>query len=90
MIPMKVMHNTWLIDTLRKSGIIIGEPSYLGASPDGVLLDESHQVIGRYTGNQMPIVRTVSEACEQFDNFYLTKKDDKFALKSNHVYFYQV
>ena len=32
--------------TLHKSGIYIGNPAYLGASPDGVVVDKSCTVIG--------------------------------------------
>jgi len=32
--------------TLRKSGIYIGQPAYLGASPDGVLVNDADTIFG--------------------------------------------
>ena len=78
--------------TVQKSGIIIGNPSYLGASPDGVLVDRSGQLMGiveikcPYSAAKL----TVTEACEQLDKFYLSKRDGKFVLDCNHAYFYQI
>ena len=77
---------------LRKSGIIIGEPSYLGASPDGILVDKSGQIQGiieikcPYSAAKL----TVREACEQLDKFYLHIEDGTFVLDCTHVYFYQI
>lgn len=78
--------------SLRKSGIIIGVPSYLGASPDGVLVDRSGQIKGiveikcPYSAAKL----TVKEACEQLDKFYLHIEDGNFVLDCTHAYFYQV
>ena len=78
--------------SLRKSGIFIGNPSYLGASPDGILVDESKHIVGiveikcPYSAAKL----TIAEACEQLDRFYLSKHNDSFILDRNHVYFYQV
>ena len=77
---------------LRKSGIIIGKPSYLGASPDGVLVDRSGHIKGiveikcPYSAAKL----TVREACEQLDKFYLYIEDGNFVLDCTHAYFYQV
>lgn len=37
--------------TLRKCGVVIGNPSYLAASPDGVLVDQSGKI-----SDQMPFL----------------------------------
>ena len=37
-------HHPYL--TLRKSGMYIGEPGYLGASPDGILVNDNNIVCG--------------------------------------------
>lgn len=78
--------------TLKKSGLIIGETPYLGASPDGILTNESGNIVGLleikcpFSAAKL----TVSEACEQLDKFYIHKNDDGCSLDSSHTYYYQV
>ena len=59
---------------LKKSGIVIGDVPYLAASPDGVLTDESGKVQGiiEIKCPHSAAKLTISEACEELDNFYLT------------------
>ena len=56
--------------------------SYLGASPDGVLVDKSDP----YSAAKL----TVREACDQLDKFYLHIENGTFVLDCTHVHFYQV
>ena len=77
---------------LSKSGVVIGDIPYLAASPDGVLIDESGEVRGMikikcpYSAAKL----TVNEACEQLDNIYLSKVEEKFVLQANHLYYFQI
>ena len=89
-------YEKWLLDhsnlKLKKSGIRIGEPPYLGASPDGILEDTEGNLSGiieikcPYSAANL----TVREACEKLDNFYCYIDDNDIKLKTKHVYFYQV
>jgi len=72
--------------------LIIGETPYLGASPDGILINESGKIVGLleikcpFSAAKL----TVSEACEQLDKFYIHKNNDGCSLDSSHTYYYQV
>ena len=79
--------------TLHKCGFYTGNPAYLGASPDGVLVDESDTVIGiikikcPYSAAKL----TVREACIHCSDFYCSLNDDgEVKLNNNHAYYYQV
>jgi len=78
---------------LEKSGLIIGELPYLGASPDSILINQSKELVGllEIKSPFSAAKLTVSEACEQLDKFYLHKDDNgTYSLDPNHAYFYQV
>ena len=75
--------------SLRKSGIFIGNPSYLGASPDGILVDESKHIVG-IVEIKCPYSAAKLTIAEALDRFYLSKHNDSFILDCNHIYFYQV
>ena len=77
---------------LRKSGIVIGDIPYLPTSPDEILIDESGEVteIIEIKCLFSAAKLTVSEACEELGNFYLSKVEEQFILLSNHSYFYQI
>ena len=78
---------------LRKAGIYIGNPPYLGASPDGILED--------HLGNPSGVIEikcpysavslTVREACKGLDDFYCFIDDDGcIKLNINHIYYFQI
>ena len=78
---------------LQKAGFVVGDPAYLGASPDGVLLDGTGSLKGiieikcPYSAANI----TVQEACTMLDDFYCYIDDgNNVRLNSNHRYFYQV
>ena len=79
--------------TLRKSGIYIGQPAYLGASPDGVLVNDVDTISGiieikcPFSAAKL----TVREACTQCNDFYFyVDENDQLNLKETHPYYYQV
>ena len=79
--------------TLRKSGMYIGEPGYLGASPDGILVNDTNTICGileikcPYSAAKL----TVKEACSLCNDFYCYLNDNGgLNLKENHAYYYQV
>ena len=79
--------------SLRKSGMYIGNPAYLGASPDGVLVDESGTVTGiieikcPYSAAKL----TVQEACSYCSDFYCYVNDNgEVKLNDNHAHYFQV
>ena len=78
---------------LQKSGFVIGEPSFLGASPDGTLVDESgkiHSII-EIKCPYSTAGLTVKKACKQCKGFYCSVNDDGLVtLDSDHMYYYQV
>ena len=76
---------------LKKSDIVIGDVPYLAASPDGVLTDESGEVQGiiEIKCPHSAAKLTISEACEELDNFYLAKVEGKLVLECNHLYFFK-
>ena len=78
---------------LRKSGFYIGDPAYLGASPDGILEDTNGNLFGileikcPYSAANL----SVREACGTLDDFYCYIDDnDDIKLNVNHVYYFQV
>ena len=78
---------------LQKTGFVVGDPAYLGESPDGVLLEGTGSLKGiieikcLYSAANI----TVQEACTMLDDFYCYIDDDNnVRLNSNHRYFYQV
>ena len=78
---------------LQKAGFVVGDPTYLGASPDGMLLDDTGSLKGiieikcPYSAANI----TVREACTMLDDFYCYIDDDNtIRLRSNHHYFYQL
>ena len=77
---------------LRKAGFYVGDPAYLGASPDGILLDETGQVMGiieikcPYSAANL----TVKEACEQLSTFYCSWNTDSIQLNTSHMYYFQI
>lgn len=79
--------------TLRKAGFVVGDPAYLGASPDGALLDDAGVLKGiieiKCPYSAMNV--TVREACTMLNDFYCFLDDNNdLRLKSNHAYYYQV
>ena len=71
-----------------------GQPGYLGASPDGVLIDVETGVVHGIIEIKCPYSAaklTVREACDQCAEFYCNLDDaGQINLDSNHVYYYQV
>ena len=80
--------------TLQTAGFYVGQPGYLGASPDGVLIDEQTGVVHGIIEIKCPYSAaklTVREACDQCTEFYCSLDDTgHINLDSNHVYYYQV
>jgi len=80
---------------LQTAGFYIGQPGYLGASPDGVLIDAQTGVVHGIIEIKCPYSAaklTIREACDQCDEFYcsLDNNTGQINLDSNHVYYYQV
>jgi len=77
---------------LRKAGFYVGDPAYLEASPDGILLDQTGQVMGiieikcPYSAANL----TVKEACEQLSTFYCSWDTDCIQLNTSHIYYFQI
>ena len=76
-------------ETVRKAGFYIGEPSFLGASPDGIVeMVDGLKIIEikcSYSVRDM----TIEEACGK-NGFYCTLENDLLHLNQEHVYYYQV
>ena len=78
--------------SLRKCGLMIGNPAYLAASPDGVLVDQSVRTPGiieikcPFSASKL----SVREACTQLPNFYCSEVDGELVLHDDHIYYYQV
>ena len=73
--------------SLRKCGLIIGNPAYLAASPDGVLGDQ----LGKTSGIEVKCPLSASkfsvrEACTQLPNFYCSEVGDELVLHNDHAY----
>ena len=70
---------------------MIGNPAYLAASPDGVLVDQSGRTPGiieikcPFSASKL----SVREACTQLPNFYCSEVDGELVLH-DHIYYYQV
>ena len=76
-------------NNLRKAGFYIGEQSYLGASPDGVLeMSEGLKVLEIKCPYSVKDI-TVEEACTKRE-FYCTLEDGQLCLNQTHAYYYQV
>ena len=77
-------------ETIRKAGFYIGNPCFIGASPDGVIEVE---------GNVRKVIEikcpfsfrncSVEEACTKKE-FYCTMEDNLLHLKKTHLYYYQI
>jgi len=72
---------------LQKAGFMVGDPAYLGASPDGIFLDDTSILKGiieikcPYSAANI----TVCEACIMLDDFYCFIDDsDYLRLHSDH------
>lgn len=78
---------------LRKSGFYIGDPAYLGASPDGVLEDTEGNLYG-IIEIKCPFSAanlSVREACTMLDDFYCyTDENNDIKLNVKHKYYFQV
>ena len=76
-------------ETVRKAGFYIGNPSFLGASPDGIVETTTSikiiEIKCPYSFRDL----TVEEACTK-KGFYCALDDDKVRLKLNHLYYYQI
>ena len=78
-------------NTMRKSGFYIGEPSFLGASPDSIIETDDgkcHKIIEikcPYSFRDS----SVEEACSK-GGFYCTMEDGVLCLKRDHLYYYQI
>lgn len=78
---------------LRKSGFYIGNPAYLGDSPDGILEDTSGDLCGILEIKCPYFAANISvrEACSTLDDFYCNiNDDDKIKLDVSHVYYFPV
>ena len=70
--------------TLQTAGFYIGQPGYLGASPDGVLIDEQTGVVHGIIEIKCPYSAaklTVREACDQCTEFYCSFRLEPIMLK---------
>ena len=74
---------------IRKAGFYIGEPSFLGASPDGVIEGSDNLKIIEIKCPYSIRDLEVEEACTKTD-FYCTLNNGLFHLKRNHQYYHQV
>ena len=77
-------------ETIRKAGFYIGKPSFLGASPDGVIEIDGkyHKIIEikcPYSFRDL----SLEEACSK-GGFYCTMEDGMLHLKKDHLYYYQI
>ena len=76
-------------EAVRKAGFYIGDPSFLGASPDGVVeTTTGFKIIEIKCPNSYTDL-TVKEACTK-KGFYCTLDDDKVHLKLDHLYYSQI
>ena len=75
--------------TLQKAGFYVGEPGYLGASPDGILIDDTGCVQGiieikcPYSAAKLTVREACSECCT-------LDEDSQISLDRYHVYYYQI
>ena len=76
----------------QKAGFMVGDLAYLGASPDGIFIDDTGALKGiieikcPYSAANI----TVCEACMMLDDFYCFIDDSKnLRLRSDHSYYYQ-
>ena len=76
-------------EAVRKAGFYIGNPSFLGASPDGVVETMSSFKIIEIKCPYSYKDLTVKEACTK-KGFYCTLDDDNMHLKLDHLYYYQI
>ena len=78
---------------LTKSGFYIGDPAYLGASPDGIVENINGDLCGILEINCPYSVANISvrEACSTLDNFYCyIDENNEIKLDVNHMYYFQV
>ena len=79
------------LEAIRKAEFYIGNPSFLGAGPDGIIdKDGGHKILEikcPYCFKDF----SVEEACTK-TSFYLpyNNYNDILHLKRNHIYYYQV
>ena len=73
----------------RKAGFYIGEPTFLGASPDGVVEGSDSLKIIEIKCPYSVRDLEVEEACTK-SNFYCTLDNGEFYLSRNHQYYYQI
>ena len=80
--------------TLQTAGLYIGQPGYLGASPDSVLVDVQTGVVHGIVEIKCPYSAaklTVREACDQCTGFYCSLDDTgQMNLDTDHVYYHQI
>ena len=77
-------------EAVRKAGFYIGNPSFLGASPDGVVETTAGFKIIEIKCPYSYRDLTVKEACTK-KGFYCTlDDDDEVHLKLDHLYYYQI
>lgn len=78
--------------SLTKAGIFIDESGYLGASPDGVVVDEAGHPI-KLVEVKCPFSardKTIKQACAESKPFCCDIIDDKCQLKVDHEYYFQI
>ena len=78
--------------SLSKAGMFIDESGYLGASPDGVVVDEAGHSI-KVVEVKCPLSardKTVKQACAESKSFCCGIIDDKCQLKIDHEYYFQI
>ena len=74
---------------IRKAGFYIGEPSFLGATPDGVIEGSDSLKIIEIKCPYSVRDLEIEEACATSD-FYCTLNNGLFQLKRNHQYYHQI
>lgn len=72
-------------EAVRKAGFYIGEPSFLGASPDGIIEMAQNLIIIEIKCPYGVRNMTVEEACNE-NGFYCTLQDDSLHLNREHIY----
>ena len=78
--------------SLSKAGIFIGESGYLGASPDGIVVDEAGHNI-KLVEVKCPFSardKTIKQACAESKSFCCDIVDGKCQLKIDHDYYFQI
>ncbi|XP_056014374.1 uncharacterized protein LOC125665758 [Ostrea edulis] len=76
---------------LHDIGLIVNtELPFLGATPDGIVCDKSESGLIEIKCPYSVRDKTISEACETRNDFFLQRNGNTFSLKHEHSHWYQV